>query len=130
MEHAPGGDAQTRAAGFYTRRGRPGESARSQCHIAPDRQVIGGPPGQRRLHHALAGDDLFTVAVDLFPTDTTDFADIVLPAASFLEFDDVHVGASQDLHQGVFGIGLRGTSEEVSAQSPAAFQQQVGALCR
>ena len=29
------------------------------------------------------------VAIDLFPTDTTDFADYVLPAASFLEFDDL-----------------------------------------
>ena len=30
-----------------------------------------------------------TVVVDLFPTDSTDFADYVLPAASFLEFDDL-----------------------------------------
>ena len=46
-------------------------------------------PQQARLHAALRRDDLFTVAVDLFATDTTDFADIVLPAASFLEFDDL-----------------------------------------
>jgi anaerobic selenocysteine-containing dehydrogenase len=32
---------------------------------------------------------LFHVAVDLFHTDTTAYADIVLPAASFLEFDDL-----------------------------------------
>ena len=30
-----------------------------------------------------------TVALDLFPTDTTALADYVLPAASFLEFDDL-----------------------------------------
>ncbi len=30
--------------------------------------------------------------LDLFPTDTTDFADFVLPAASFLEFDDLVAG--------------------------------------
>ncbi len=36
-------------------------------------------------------EDLFTVAVDLFPTDTVDYADIVLPAASFLEHDDLVV---------------------------------------
>jgi anaerobic selenocysteine-containing dehydrogenase len=29
------------------------------------------------------------VAIDLFATDTTDFADYVLPAASFLEYDDL-----------------------------------------
>jgi anaerobic selenocysteine-containing dehydrogenase len=46
-------------------------------------------PQQARLHAALRRDDLFTVAVDLFATDTTAFADIVLPAASFLEFDDL-----------------------------------------
>ena len=34
-------------------------------------------------------DQLAWFIFDLFATDTTDFADIVLPAASFLEFDDV-----------------------------------------
>ena len=46
-------------------------------------------PDQTRLHKALSRQDLFTVVSDLFQTDTTDFADIVLPAASFLEFDDL-----------------------------------------
>ena len=46
-------------------------------------------PEQQRLQRALAREDLFTVVCDLFQTDTADFADIVLPAASFLEFDDL-----------------------------------------
>jgi anaerobic selenocysteine-containing dehydrogenase len=46
-------------------------------------------PQQKRLQAALRREDLFTVVADLFATDTTDFADIVLPAASFLEFDDL-----------------------------------------
>lgn len=46
-------------------------------------------PEQERLRHALSREDLFTVVCDLFQTDTADFADIVLPAASFLEFDDL-----------------------------------------
>jgi len=37
----------------------------------------------------LRDERLFHVAIDPFPTDTTDFADYVLPAASFLEFDDI-----------------------------------------
>jgi anaerobic selenocysteine-containing dehydrogenase len=41
------------------------------------------------LRRALAREDLFTLVVDPFQTDTADFADIVLPAASFLEFDDL-----------------------------------------
>jgi anaerobic selenocysteine-containing dehydrogenase len=46
-------------------------------------------PEQSRLLSALAREDLFTVVLDLFATDTADLADIVLPAASFLECDDL-----------------------------------------
>jgi anaerobic selenocysteine-containing dehydrogenase len=51
------------------------------------------------LHQALRDERLFHVAIDPFPTDTTDFADFVLPAATFLEFDDLvspyfHLGLS------------------------------------
>ena len=46
-------------------------------------------PEQVRLRRALQREDLFHVAVELFHTDTTAYADIVLPAASFLECDDL-----------------------------------------
>lgn len=46
-------------------------------------------PEQGRLRHALGRRDLFHVAIDLFHTDTTSYADVVLPAASFLECDDL-----------------------------------------
>ena len=48
-------------------------------------------PEQGRLRRALEREDLFTVVADVFPTDTVDLADVVLPAASWLEFDDVVV---------------------------------------
>jgi anaerobic selenocysteine-containing dehydrogenase len=48
-------------------------------------------PEQARLRNALKRDDLFHVAIDLFHTDTTAYADYILPAASFLEFDDLVV---------------------------------------
>ncbi len=51
--------------------------------------IVASCPQQARLKRALEREALFTVAIDLFPTDTTDYADIVLPAASFLEFDDL-----------------------------------------
>ena len=51
--------------------------------------IAASNPQQTRLHRALQRDDLFTVVVDPFLTDTADFADFVLPAASFLEFDDI-----------------------------------------
>jgi anaerobic selenocysteine-containing dehydrogenase len=50
---------------------------------------VASNPQQAELRRALTRDDLFTVVVDLFQTDTADHADVVLPAASFLEFDDV-----------------------------------------
>ncbi|WP_374383741.1 molybdopterin-dependent oxidoreductase [Dongia sp.] len=51
--------------------------------------IAASNPRQAELRDALNRDDLFHVAIDLFPTDTVDHADIVLPAASFLEFDDL-----------------------------------------
>jgi anaerobic selenocysteine-containing dehydrogenase len=63
-------------------------------------------PDQQRMRSALAREDLFTVAIDCFPTDTTDYADIALPAASFLEFDDLtfsyfhlHIGAQSKVRE-------------------------------
>lgn len=53
--------------------------------------IAASNPQQKRLAEALRRDDLFHVAIDLFPTDTTRYADLVLPAASFLEFDDLVV---------------------------------------
>lgn len=51
--------------------------------------IAASNPAQDALRAALRRKELFTVVVDLFATDTTDFADIVLPAASFMEFDDI-----------------------------------------
>ncbi len=65
------------------------ESESSSVFFSWNMNVAASGPRQRGLHKALARDDLFTVVVELFQTDTADFADIVLPAASFLEFDDL-----------------------------------------
>ncbi len=49
-------------------------------------------PDQSRVHAGLAREDLFTVVHEQMYTDTTDYADIVLPATTMLEHDDVAAG--------------------------------------
>lgn len=46
-------------------------------------------PNQNAVRRGLARTDLFTVVHDLFFTDTTDFADYILPATTFLEHTDI-----------------------------------------
>jgi anaerobic selenocysteine-containing dehydrogenase len=47
-------------------------------------------PNQRKVLEGLLRENLFTVVHELYPTDTVDFADIVLPATSQLEHVDLH----------------------------------------
>jgi anaerobic selenocysteine-containing dehydrogenase len=65
------------------------DPARAQVLMCWNINIAASNPQQERLRKALMREDLMTVVLDLFPTDTTDFADFVLPAASFLEFDDL-----------------------------------------
>jgi anaerobic selenocysteine-containing dehydrogenase len=65
------------------------DSGASRALFCWNINIAASNPEQERLHRALAREDLFTVVVDLFATDTTDYANIVLPAASFLEYDDL-----------------------------------------
>jgi anaerobic selenocysteine-containing dehydrogenase len=42
------------------------------------------------IKQGLAREDLFTVVVDPFMTDTADYADLILPAATFFEYEDIN----------------------------------------
>ena len=66
-----------------------GDPAKAQALITWNINIAASNPDQARLHRALRDERLFHVAIDPFPTDTTDYADFVLPAATFLEFDDL-----------------------------------------
>jgi anaerobic selenocysteine-containing dehydrogenase len=46
-------------------------------------------PDQAKVHAGLARDDLFTVVIEQFVTDTARFADVVLPATTQLEHRDL-----------------------------------------
>jgi len=46
-------------------------------------------PDQHAVRHGLLRDDLFTVVHEQFFTDTTDYADLVLPATTFFEHKDL-----------------------------------------
>ena len=48
-------------------------------------------PDQNSVRRGLRRDDLFTVVLEHFQTDTADFADIVLPATTFLEHTDLYL---------------------------------------
>ena len=47
-------------------------------------------PDQGRVRQGLAREDLFTVVIDHFQTDTADFADLLLPATMQIEHADLH----------------------------------------
>jgi anaerobic selenocysteine-containing dehydrogenase len=65
------------------------DPARAQAFFCWNMNVAASAPNQTALLAALKRDDLFTVVVDPFLTDTARYADWVLPAATFLEFDDL-----------------------------------------
>ena len=65
------------------------DPARARALFVWNMNPVASCPQQARLRRAFEREDLLTIALDLFPTDTTALADYVLPAASFLEFDDL-----------------------------------------
>ena len=48
-------------------------------------------PDQSKVREGLRRDDLFTVVLEQFQTDTANFADIVLPVTTFLEHTDLYL---------------------------------------
>jgi anaerobic selenocysteine-containing dehydrogenase len=65
------------------------DAEKSRALFVWNMNPVASNPEQQRLRRALLREDLLTVAIDLFATDTTALADYVLPASSFLEFDDL-----------------------------------------
>ncbi|MGW4794038.1 molybdopterin-containing oxidoreductase family protein [Nonomuraea sp. NPDC004297] len=53
---------------------------------------VGSSPDANAIRRQLMREDLFTVVMEHFPTDTADYADIVLPATMQTEHHDLHAG--------------------------------------
>ncbi len=62
---------------------------RSRALVCWNINPVASSPQQAELRAALQREDLLTVVCDLFLTDTAALADYVLPAAGFLECDDI-----------------------------------------
>jgi len=52
-------------------------------------------PDQNRMRRALSREDLFTVGCDVVMTDSMAYADVVLPASSHFEYDDIYAAYGQ-----------------------------------
>jgi anaerobic selenocysteine-containing dehydrogenase len=65
------------------------DPARAQALFCWNINIAASNPRLGDLRRALQREDLLTVVLDLFQTDTADLADFVLPATSFLESDDL-----------------------------------------
>lgn len=66
-----------------------GDAGKVSSLFTWNNNIAASSPNQSKLRTALGREDLFTVVTDIFMTDTASYADYVLPAASFLEFDDI-----------------------------------------
>ena len=82
-------------------------------------------PDQNRVLEGLARDDLFTVVHERFLTDTARYADIVLPATSSLEHDDLYRAYGSYCVQRAFAVippvGESRSNWDVFAQLAAAM---------
>ena len=89
-------------------------------------------PDQNTVRRALQRDDLFIAVHDLFLTDAADYADIVMPATSTLEHDDLVLSAGHDhasySRAAIAPLGESRTSQEVFQSLARALGVQEPAL--
>jgi anaerobic selenocysteine-containing dehydrogenase len=67
----------------------PGEGPRVHALFVYNSNPGAVAPNQNDVRRGMQREDLFTVVHEQFLTDTTDYADYILPATTFLEHDDI-----------------------------------------
>ena len=89
-------------------------------------------PDSSKVAAGFARDDLFTVVLEHFKTDTVDFADIVLPATTQLEHLDIHKSYGHTYVMAnlpsIPPVGRHGRIRRSSAASHAAWGRRTRAL--
>ena len=90
-------------------------------------------PDSTAVRRGFARDDLFTVVLEHFLTDTADYADIVLPATTQLEHFDIH-GAYGHLHvllnrPAIAPIGQARSNSRIFRELAVALATQLGDAC-
>ena len=93
---------------------RSSSTTRNPAAVAPDRNAV---------LRGLAREDLFTVVLEHFQTDTADWADIVLPATTQLEHWDIHLSYGHhyvDAESSVDRAARRGEAEHGDLPSACA----------
>ena len=68
----------------------PGFGPKIEALIVYNSNPVAVAPESRKVAQGFAREDLFTVVLEHFQTDTADYADIVLPATTQLEHVDIH----------------------------------------
>jgi|HubBroStandDraft_1064217.scaffolds.fasta_scaffold03157_2 molybdopterin guanine dinucleotide-containing S/N-oxide reductase-like protein len=81
------GNVQTSETRNWTPRANDGPAVNALFVYNSNPAVVA--PNQNAVLRGMARNDLFTVVHDLFFTDTTDYADFILPATTFLEHTDI-----------------------------------------
>lgn len=66
-----------------------GEGPRVHAILVYNSNPVAVAPNQNTVRRGFERPDLFTVVHEQFLTDTTDYADYILPATTFLEHDDI-----------------------------------------
>jgi anaerobic selenocysteine-containing dehydrogenase len=91
-----------------------------KCLFVYNSNALGTSPNQEKVRAGLAREDLFTVVFDSVLTDTARYADVVLPAASFLERRELSRGYGalvlQEARAVVPPVGQSRPNDEVFAE--------------